>query len=67
MESAKALISFQVSGVRCQKRLKEIKVFWNLGIEELTERTKAIFDYPIIVSLIPKFAISKLFTRKPET
>jgi hypothetical protein len=49
-----------VSGVR--KGWKKSKVFRNLGIEELSERTKAILDFPIIVSIIPKFAISKLFS-----
>jgi hypothetical protein len=37
-------------------------VFRNLEIEELTERTKAILDSANIVSLIPEFAIPKLFT-----
>jgi hypothetical protein len=34
-------LRFQVSGVRCQKKL--VKKLRDLGIEELTERTKSIF------------------------
>jgi hypothetical protein len=54
---------FQVS----EKAEKKIKVFRNLGIEELTERTEAILDSPIIVSLIPKFLNSQSLNYLPDT
>jgi hypothetical protein len=54
-----------MSGVR--KGLNQIKVFRNLGIEELTKRTNAILDSPIIVSLIPKFLNSQSLNYFPDT